>query len=298
MTGSAPTAPPRVEEAVAELVRSAAERYGEPMVGVSVVPAGLMGYTATRTQREQLAAALTADWPEARARILVLADRRARLLMRPGSTTLDIWRRPRAASGEKAPERSTQLLPGDPPAEVVAFRRAGLLVRAPGAAVGWVDRQADFTLQEAPCTEPPWADAAGGAGQARDWDVEVVLGTALGHLGEPYLWGGTGGGGFDCSGLIWRAFLTAGLLLPKNSRRQRQLGSRVARGGMLRGDLVAAVSRGPRRTSHVALALGPQELVHACSELGVVRREPLDDFLERYRILTIRRLPGGEVRAR
>jgi cell wall-associated NlpC family hydrolase len=298
MSGSAGVAPPEVMEVVAGLVRDAQGRYGEPMIAVTAVPFGLVGHTATPDQKEQLVAALTAAWPQARARVLVLADRRARLQLRPGATFLDIWRRPRATGGAAAPERSTQLLPGDPPAQVVAFRTAALLVRAPGDAIGWVDRQADFTLEAASSPRSSPEDSAGGVGHGARWDVEVVLATALDHLGEPYLWGGTGGGGFDCSGLIWRAFLTAGVLLPKNSRRQRQLGTRVARRDVRRGDLVAAISRGPRRTSHVALALGPREVVHACSELGVVRREPLDDFLERYRILTIRRLSGARARAR
>lgn len=297
MTAGAGTAPPEVEEAVARLAREAGERYGQPMVGVEVLPFGLMGYTATPTQRDQLVELLTGVWPGARARILVLAQRRARLRLRPGTVTLDIWRRPRSGGGKAEPERSTQLLPGDPAAEVVAFRTAGLLVRAPGDALGWVDREADFTLDP---ISSGISCAEGSAGGRPDgsWDVELVLGTALDHLGEPYLWGGTGGGGFDCSGLVWRSFLKAGLLLPKNSRQQRLLGARVPRRDMVRGDVVAAVSRGPRRTSHVALALGPQEVVHACSELGVVRREPLDDFLERYRILTIRRIPGEQARAR
>jgi hypothetical protein len=58
-------------------------------------------------------------------------------------------------------------------------------------------------------------------------------------------------------------------------------------------DIICAVHRGPRRTSHVALYLGEGEVVHACSERNVVRREPLGDFRNRYQVLTVRRVPGA-----
>jgi cell wall-associated NlpC family hydrolase len=125
------------------------------------------------------------------------------------------------------------------------------------------------------------------------WDPDQVIESALSQLGRPYVWGGTGAVGVDCSGLIWRAFLSSGILLPKNSRAQRQVGRRVLRSELRRADLVAAVSRGPRRTSHVALALSPEEVIHACSERMAVRRESLADFEERYRLLTIRRIAGA-----
>ncbi len=285
MTSTIGAAPEAVEEVVADLCRQARERYALPMVGVSVIASGLIGFTAIPAQKARLDQVVAAAWPGARTRILVLASRRARLLARPREQVLDIWRHPRSGDPEGVLERATQLLPGDPPAEVVAFRGSSLLVRAPGQALGWLDRDGDFTL-EAPSNRP----ATPGPGSP--WDAAVVLGVALSHLGEPYIWGGTGGGGFDCSGLIWRSFLTAGVLLPKHSRQQRLLGRRAARREMLPGDLVAAVSRGPRRTSHVALAITQEEVVHACSERGEVRREPLADFQRRYRILTVRRLQG------
>ncbi|MGH7698724.1 MAG: C40 family peptidase, partial [Candidatus Dormibacteria bacterium] len=128
---------------------------------------------------------------------------------------------------------------------------------------------------------------------APGWDASAVLSTALGLLGRPYVFGGTGAPGVDCSGLTWRAFLAGGVVLPRNSRAQRRSGERVPLAELRAADLVCAVHRSPRRTSHVALALSGEEVVHACSECHEVRREPLAQFLERYQVLSVRRLPGA-----
>jgi murein DD-endopeptidase len=40
---------------------------------------------------------------------------------------------------------------------------------------------------------------------------------ALAQAGKPYIWGGTGPVGFDCSGLVYVAYRTAGVLLPRTT---------------------------------------------------------------------------------
>jgi len=40
---------------------------------------------------------------------------------------------------------------------------------------------------------------------------------ALRQQGKPYIWGGTGPYGFDCSGLVYAAYRAAGLLLPRTT---------------------------------------------------------------------------------
>jgi len=285
-------APPSFLEAVAALSEEAGSRYGQPMVGVRPVRGGICGFVAVPSQEVRLRELVASEWPNAGVRLLILANRRARVGVSPSASPLDIWRRPPGMGRE----RTTELLPGDPMAEVIAFRGDHLLVRAPGSAIGWVPRDAAYSVA-------PVMGKIAGAGTAPlaagdphlQWSSERVLATALLQEGRPYVWGGTGGEGLDCSGLLWRAFLTDGVLLPRNSRAQRTVGVRVTRAQLRTGDLVGAVSRGPRRTSHVALCISAEEVIHACSEQGVVRREPLRDFEQRYRILTLRRLPGSEL---
>lgn len=281
-------APKGVLEAIARMRAEATARYGEALIEVSVTPDGLRGTVALPAQVMELERLLAGLWPEAECRLLVLATRRARVALHPESGPLDIWRRPPDAGGEQR-ELTTQLLPGDPPAELLAVREGQYLVKAPGEAVGWVSRTARFRLGPALPPTPPGVAVV----PADGWDPKVVRETALNLLGRPYVFGGTGGQGVDCSGLSWRAFLAAGVLLPRNSRAQRKVGDRVRLAGLGEADLICAVHRGPKRTSHVAIYLGEDEVVHACSECHEVRRERLAEFRNRYQVLTIRRVPGA-----
>ena len=47
---------------------------------------------------------------------------------------------------------------------------------------------------------------------------------ALRQRGKPYIWGGTGPRGFDCSGLVWAAYRSVGIVLPRTT--QEMLASR------------------------------------------------------------------------
>ena len=97
----------------------------------------------------------------------------------------------------------------------------------------------------------------------------VAIATALALRGIPYLNGGVEPTrGFDCSGFVQWVFAQHGRSLPREVREQYDEGSSIDRDEVQAGDLVffETVSRGP---SHVGIALGEGEFVHAPSSRGV-----------------------------
>jgi cell wall-associated NlpC family hydrolase len=100
-----------------------------------------------------------------------------------------------------------------------------------------------------------------------------LIATALALKGTQYRNGGSEPSrGFDCSGLVQWVFAQHGAALPRETREQYVLGKRIDDDEVQPGDLVffETVSKGP---SHVGIALGGGEFVHAPSSRGVVRVE-------------------------
>src|SRR4051812_19735799 len=130
-------------------------------------------------------------------------------------------------------------------------------------------------------TEP--AGAEGGAAplgpvalpaQPRTFDGYAVTSTALALRGAPYRNGGTDPNGFDCSGFTQYVFAQHGIRLPREVRDQYRLGSSINPEQLAAGDLLFFATTDPG-ASHVAIAIGGDEFVHAPSSTGVVRVEHL-----------------------
>ncbi len=101
--------------------------------------------------------------------------------------------------------------------------------------------------------------------------VVTTLSFAAGHLGTPYVWGGTGPGGFDCSGLAQAAYRTAGVTLPRVAQQQFDAGPSVPAGtGVAPGDLLFFGS-GPSAVDHVGLYVGAGEMIDAPHTGALVR---------------------------
>ncbi len=100
-----------------------------------------------------------------------------------------------------------------------------------------------------------------------------ALSFAASKLGLPYVWGGTGPGGYDCSGLVQAAYRAVGVPLPRVAQTQFDAGPRLATSTLAQpGDLVF-FGRSVRDVSHVGIYLGTGEMIDAPHSGTVVRIE-------------------------
>lgn len=76
-----------------------------------------------------------------------------------------------------------------------------------------------------------------------------------------YLWGGTVGPDYDCSGLMQTAFAAAGIWLPRDAYQQEAFTQPIALNALQPGDLVFFGT--PQRATHVGLYLGDNTYVHS-----------------------------------
>ncbi|HYZ37145.1 MAG TPA: C40 family peptidase, partial [Pseudonocardiaceae bacterium] len=81
---------------------------------------------------------------------------------------------------------------------------------------------------------------------------------ALGQVGKPYVWGATGPDAYDCSGLMLRAYESAGITLPRVARQQYWAGTQLPVRLAQPGDLLfwGYDTANPDSIHHVAMYLG------------------------------------------
>ncbi|MGW2374341.1 C40 family peptidase [Kitasatospora sp. NPDC001683] len=135
-----------------------------------------------------------------------------------------------------------------------------------GQSGGGSDRAADR-----PATgSVPGATASSGS-------IEAAMDYALAQLGKPYVWGGNGPSGYDCSGLVQQAYRRSGISLPRVADDQYAATTPIGAGQLRRGDLVFWSDSG--RASgihHVGIYLGGGKFVEAPRPGRTVRISTLD----------------------
>ncbi|MFH8237319.1 NlpC/P60 family protein [Streptomyces sp. NPDC018321] len=114
-------------------------------------------------------------------------------------------------------------------------------------------------------TEPSAPDASYGT------KAEKALAFARAQIGKPYVWGATGPGSYDCSGLTQAAWKAAGVTLPRTTYDQVDAGTTVPVSQAQPGDLVFFYDD----LSHVGLYIGNGMMIHAPKPGAYVREESI-----------------------
>jgi cell wall-associated NlpC family hydrolase len=101
--------------------------------------------------------------------------------------------------------------------------------------------------------------------------AEKALAFARAQIGKPYVWGATGPGSYDCSGLTQAAWKAAGVTLPRTTWDQVNAGTTVSLADAQPGDLVFFYDD----ISHVGIYIGNGMMIHAPKPGAYVREESI-----------------------
>ena len=98
-------------------------------------------------------------------------------------------------------------------------------------------------------------------------NMTAVVAFARSQVGKRYVSGGSGSGGFDCSGLTMSAYAKAGIRLPHSSGAQAARARSISRREARAGDLVVGAG-------HVGIYMGHGMMIDAGNHrTGVVYRK-------------------------
>jgi cell wall-associated NlpC family hydrolase len=108
--------------------------------------------------------------------------------------------------------------------------------------------------------------------------AQAAIAYAEAQLGKPYQWGADGPAAFDCSGLVYAAYLRAGIRIARTTFDWRQDGPVVPLDQIHPGDLLfSAGSDGtPQNPGHVVMYLGGDQVIQAKETGEPVQTSPVD----------------------
>lgn len=141
-----------------------------------------------------------------------------------------------------------------------------------------IKQQKHLLSQLPPQDQPKPPNSTGGtyngpaSGSAR-----AALNYAFAQKGKPYVYGGTGPNGYDCSGLTMMSWRAGGVSLPRTSQAQYNVGHHVSQSQLQPGDLVFF-----NGLDHVGMWVGNGQIIHAPHTGAYVEVVPFSSMASTY----------------
>jgi cell wall-associated NlpC family hydrolase len=115
--------------------------------------------------------------------------------------------------------------------------------------------------------------------------INKAVSVARSYLGTPYVYGGNGRGGIDCSGLIKNSYSAIGIDLPRTAKAQSKIGNKKGEGRVRPGDIVYFKFKEKRsKWWHSGMITYADDdvikFIHASSSRGVVE-DRMNDYYEK-----------------
>lgn len=162
-----------------------------------------------------------------------------------------------ARAVQRVKQLAGELLQAAAPLLPIAQRAVQAAVRGSQPGDATVTRHALPAPTSAEADAPTPVAAQAPAVSSGSTQGRAAVQAAMSQVGTPYVWGGTGAGGFDCSGLTQWAWRQAGVELPRTAESQA-VGRQVSAAELQPGDLVVW-------DGHVAMYSGNGQMVEAGS---------------------------------
>lgn len=105
-------------------------------------------------------------------------------------------------------------------------------------------------------------------------DGAAVVGTAMNHLGTPYLWGGRTPFGADCSGFVQTVLLLHGVFIQRDASDQVEQGESLSSLEEVRAGDLGFFHNEKGKVVHVGILTGDGRILHAS---GRVRIDRIDE---------------------
>ena len=111
---------------------------------------------------------------------------------------------------------------------------------------------------------------------------EEIVEEAKHFLGKPYLWSGTSGFGFDCSGFVFAIYNAHGITIARDASAQFLQGDSVEEQNLKPGDLIFLHNEKKTRIVHVGIYAGNSMMIHAPSSDKTIEITHLIDIKKNY----------------